>query len=153
MITFIFKYGVFRATRRRFGCWRFHPTPRLLDTLCTKKLKPTKKYWPWMRIAAIKTHMRCRKWWRWRTAQINGDKQITIQFRGERWYSGRASDIWARDLDFEIYLRRVVSLNKTLYSPKVLEIPRKWLLRPHMSNIFDCDVQPQHKQTHYSIYW
>ena len=34
---------------------------------------------------------------------------------------------------FETYLRRVVSLSKTLYSPKVLVIPRKRWLRPYIS--------------------
>ena len=35
--------------------------------------------------------------------------------------------------DFKTYLRRVVSLSKTLYSPKVLDMPRKCLLRPDMT--------------------
>ena len=47
---------------------------------------------------------------------------------GARWLSGRASDSGARGLGFETYFLRVVSLSKTLYSPKVLVIPRKlWL--------------------------
>ena len=37
-----------------------------------------------------------------------------------RWLSGRVSDSGARGPGFETYLRRVVSLSKTLYSPKVL---------------------------------
>ena len=41
-------------------------------------------------------------------------------FRGARWLSGRVSDSGARGPGFETYLRRVVSLSKTLYSPKVL---------------------------------
>ena len=40
--------------------------------------------------------------------------------RGARWLSGRVSDSGARGPGFETYLRRVVSLSKTLYSPKVL---------------------------------
>ena len=40
--------------------------------------------------------------------------------RGARWLSGRVSDSGARGPGFEIYRRRVVSLSKTLYSPKVL---------------------------------
>ena len=40
--------------------------------------------------------------------------------RGGRWLSGRVSDSGARGLGFETYRRRVVSLSKTLYSPKVL---------------------------------
>ena len=41
---------------------------------------------------------------------------------GARWLSGRASDSRARGRGFETYLRRVVSLSKTLYSPKVLAL-------------------------------
>ena len=40
--------------------------------------------------------------------------------RGTRWLSGRVSDSGARGPGFETYRRRVVSLSKTLYSPKVL---------------------------------
>ena len=39
---------------------------------------------------------------------------------GARWLSGRVSDSGARGRGFETYRRRVVSLSKTLYSPKVL---------------------------------
>ena len=39
---------------------------------------------------------------------------------GARWLSGRVSDSKARGRGFETYRRRVVSLSKTLYSPKVL---------------------------------
>ena len=39
---------------------------------------------------------------------------------GARWLSGRVSDCGARGPGFETYRRRVVSLSKTLYSPKVL---------------------------------
>ena len=41
-------------------------------------------------------------------------------WRGARWLSGRVSDSGARGPGFETYRRRVVSLSKTLYSPKVL---------------------------------
>ena len=44
----------------------------------------------------------------------------TISFRGARWLSGRVPDSGARGRGFETYRRRVVSLSKTLYSPKVL---------------------------------
>ena len=44
---------------------------------------------------------------------------ITLQF-GARWLSGRVSDSGARGLGFDTYRRCVVSLSKTLYSPKVL---------------------------------
>ena len=40
--------------------------------------------------------------------------------QGARWLSGRVSDSGARGPGFETYRRRVVSLSKTLYSPKVL---------------------------------
>ena len=39
---------------------------------------------------------------------------------GARWLSGRVSDSGARGRGFETYRCRVVSLSKTLYSPKVL---------------------------------
>ena len=39
---------------------------------------------------------------------------------GARWLSGRVSDSGARGPGFETYRRCVVSLSKTLYSPKVL---------------------------------
>ena len=45
---------------------------------------------------------------------------IPIPVRGARWLSGRVSDSGARGRGFETYRRRVVSLSKTLYSPKVL---------------------------------
>ena len=38
-----------------------------------------------------------------------------------------------REVGVETYLRRVVSLSQTLYSPKVLVIPRKQWLRPDMT--------------------
>ena len=49
-----------------------------------------------------------------------------------RWLSGRASDYGVRGRGFETNLRRNVSLSKTLYSPKVLMITRKRLLRADM---------------------
>ena len=45
---------------------------------------------------------------------------VHIYKRGARWLSGRVSDSGARGPGFETYRRRVVSLSKTLYSPKVL---------------------------------
>ena len=45
---------------------------------------------------------------------------FTMLLRGARWLSGRVSDSGARRRGFETYRRRVVSLSKTLYSPKVL---------------------------------
>ena len=44
---------------------------------------------------------------------------------GAWWLSGRASDSGGRGRGFETYLRHVVSLSKTLYSQKVMVIPRK----------------------------
>ena len=46
--------------------------------------------------------------------------RILVQCGGARWLSGRVSDSGARGRGFETYRRRVVSLSKTLYSPKVL---------------------------------
>ena len=48
------------------------------------------------------------------------DKTNKMTCRGARWLSGRVSDSGARGRGFETYRRRVVSLSKTLYSPKVL---------------------------------
>ena len=45
---------------------------------------------------------------------------LPVSVRGARWLSGRVSDSGARGPGFETYRRRVVSLSKTLYSPKVL---------------------------------
>ena len=53
--------------------------------------------------------------------------------RVERWPSGRASDSGARGRGFKTYLRHVVSLSKTLYSPKVLVKPGQRWLRPDMT--------------------
>ena len=44
----------------------------------------------------------------------------TFPSSGARWLNGRVSDSGARGPGFETYRRRVVSLSKTLYSPKVL---------------------------------
>ena len=52
--------------------------------------------------------------------RIMDKKTGYIILRGARWLSGRVSDSGARGPGFETYLRRVVSLSKTLYSPKVL---------------------------------
>ena len=46
--------------------------------------------------------------------------EYTLINWGARWLSGRVSDYGARGPGFETYRRRVVSLSKTLYSPKVL---------------------------------
>ena len=61
------------------------------------------------------------------------DGRTHIVISGVRWLSGRASDSGARGRGFETYLRRVMTLSKTLYSPKVLVIPRKRWLRPKMT--------------------
>ena len=65
-----------------------------------------------------------------RQTSVNGNLRIAagiqysvaILFRpgGARWLSGRVSNSGARGPGFETYRRRVVSLSKTLYSPKVL---------------------------------
>ena len=49
-----------------------------------------------------------------------GGHLFSLKTRGARWLSGRVSDSGARGPGFETYRRRVVSLSKTLYSPKVL---------------------------------
>ena len=46
--------------------------------------------------------------------------KVHMEARGARWLSGRVSDSGARGPGFETYRRRVVSLSKTLYTPKVL---------------------------------
>ena len=53
-------------------------------------------------------------------ATVLSEGKSTVQTRGARWLSGRVSDSGARGPGFETYCRRVVSLSKTLYSPKVL---------------------------------
>ena len=53
--------------------------------------------------------------------------------RGARGLSDRALDSRARGLGFESHHRRVVSLSKTRYSPKVLLIPRKLWLHPDVT--------------------
>ena len=55
----------------------------------------------------------------WRTEEIY--PSVTMKYPwGARWLSGRVSDSRARGPGFKTYRRRVVSLSKTLYSPKVL---------------------------------
>ena len=46
--------------------------------------------------------------------------ETNFDILGERVYFGRVSDSGARGRGFETYRRRVVSLSRTLYSPKVL---------------------------------
>ena len=74
----------------------------------------------------------------------------TIYSRGARWLSGRVSDSGARGRGFETYRRRVVSLSKTLYSPKVLvNYPGSGGSVPTWLKIVDWDVKAQDKQTNY----
>ena len=54
------------------------------------------------------------------TGELKSKYIIFSIIRGARWLSGRVSDSGARGPGFETYRRRVVSLSKTLYSPKVL---------------------------------
>ena len=61
-------------------------------------------------------------------------RKVHSLIRGARWLSGRASDFGVRGQRFETYLRSVMSLSKTLYSPKVLVIPKKRLLCPGMTD-------------------
>ena len=52
--------------------------------------------------------------------RIAQDRIAQEAYWGARGLSGRVSDSGARGPGFETYRRRVVSLSKTLYSPKVL---------------------------------
>ena len=71
---------------------------------------------------------------------------------GARWLSGRVSDSGARGRGFETYRRFVVSLSKTLYSPKELVITQEAVAPSrHDWKIVDWDVKPQHKQTNNAI--
>ena len=76
---------------------------------------------------------------------------IFLSYHGEaRWLSGRVSDSGARGRGFETYRRRVVSLSKALYSPKVLvNCPGSVGSVPTWLKIVDWDVKPQHKQTYH----
>ena len=66
--------------------------------------------------------------------------------RGVWWHWCRASNSGARGRGWKP-TSAVVSLSETLYSPKVLVIPRKRWLRPDTTEFFfDLDVTPQHKQ-------
>ena len=56
----------------------------------------------------------------WVKAYTANSHVFPILIRGARWLSGRVSDSGARGPGFETYRRCVVSLSKTLYSPKVL---------------------------------
>ena len=56
-----------------------------------------------------------------------------LYIEGARWLSGRMSDSGSNRSAFKTYLCRVVPLSKTLYSPKVLVIPRKQWLHPDMT--------------------
>ena len=64
------------------------------------------------------------------------------QVWGAWWLSGRASDSGARGLGLETYLRRVVSLSKTFYSPGNTQEAVGWWLCPYMTE----KLLTQHKQ-------
>ena len=89
-----------------------------------------------------------RNWLSYSKLQTPRQLHTLIKKGGARWLSGRVSDSGARGPGFETYRRRVVSLSKTLYSPKVLvnypgsdgSVPR------HDWKIVDWDVKPQHNQ-------
>ena len=71
-------------------------------------------------FANVDIHTYIHKYGRQRpTYTISSPMSLNAQ-RGARWLSGRVSDSGARGPGFETYRRRVVSLSKTLYSPKVL---------------------------------
>ena len=70
----------------------------------------------------------------WLTLQFHGISCIgIICCLGAQWLSDRVSDSGAKGRGFETYLLCVVSLSKTLYSLKVLVIPRKRWLCPDMT--------------------
>ena len=68
-----------------------------------------------------------------------------------RWLSGRASDCGARGRGFETYLSRVVSLSRTVYSPKVLVIPRKRWIRPNMTEKLLTGTLSHNTHTHKKV--
>ena len=85
---------------------------------------PVVYYWPFQGDASKKS--RC----------INSHEmlnRVRSSTRGAQWLSGRASDSGPRGRGFETYIRRVLSLTMTFYSPKVLVIHRKPWLRPDMT--------------------
>ena len=61
------------------------------------------------------------------------ERRGSFIIRGARWLSCRASNSGARGRGFQTYFRRVEPLSRTLYSPKVLVIPRKRWFRPDMT--------------------
>ena len=85
-------------------------------TLRSKILKPT--------VNGIRNTVGNASDYRSRSREFEHEHQtghITfVEIGGARWLSGRVSDSRARGRGFETYRRRVVSLSKTLYSPKVL---------------------------------
>ena len=56
----------------------------------------------------------------WKIVDWDVKPQHNQPIKHNSWLSGRVSDSGARGPGFETYLRPVVSLSKTLYSPKVL---------------------------------
>ena len=58
--------------------------------------------------------------WSWSTLFAIPSASFGCITLGAWWLSGRVLDSGARGRGFETYRRRVVSLSKTLYSPKVL---------------------------------
>ena len=68
-----------------------------------------------------------------RTFQMTLVKEKCLYFHLQIQESKYDKVIGARGRGFGTYLRRVVTLSKTLYSPKVLVIPRKRWLRPDMT--------------------
>ena len=58
----------------------------------------------------------------------------------------------ARGRGIETYLRRVVSLSKALYFPKVLVIPRKrWLCLDMTEKLLTGTLNLKHKQTNHEV--
>ena len=103
-----------RATENRFfaGSDRFIVCKT--DSICIKRIffGPKKTHFADHILAQFPGLVKCQT--------VNCPQLFQLSMRGARWLSGRVSDSGARGPGFETYLRRVVSLSKTLYSPKVL---------------------------------
>ena len=92
------------------------------------------------------------------THTIGSKHTLSYINRGVRWLSGRVSDSGARGRGFETYRRRVVSLSKTLYSPKVLvnypgsggSVPI-WLKNCWLGRWASTQTKKLHKQ--YDTFW
>ena len=84
-----------------------------------KIMRQKGSFWNWYQImGTIKALKYCQNLYQVVVCPCPG--AIYMFERGARWLSGRVSDSGARGPGFETYRPRVVSLSKTLYSPRVL---------------------------------